>query len=400
MHTRKAILPLAILTLCACGPEPTGGELLVGEPSEIGEAQSAIMGGYVDDGDKHAVAIAHLASGSFGSCSGTLIAPNVVLTAQHCVAPTSGGGYVQCGQTTFGSMYPAAELYITTLTSLSFNAADYQRAKEIHVPAGPEFCGNDVAIIILDDPIYADQAEWAVPRVDEQLTAGEQYYAIGHGNTGDGQQGQGSVPTRRRRDTLWTQCVGIECGIASGIASSEWLGETGICSGDSGGGSYDLFDRVHGVASRGPQGCQSPVYGSVFAWGEWIKEITVYAAGFMGVDPPPWATGFPTDPAFDHEVGGECSVVEDCTSGACLDGYCTRMCNEAAYCPDGYECRADGWCQALPEEIDAPNAGGEELVVSNGCSVSAPSQDPTKPIPWAVPLLLGAGLFVARRRRS
>lgn len=402
MQSRKAILPLAILTLCACSSEPAESELLVGEP-DLGQAESAIMGGYVDDASTHSIGIAHLGGQGFGACSGTLIAPNVVLTAQHCVARTSGDGSVLCGSTTFSPPYDPSELYITTRTSLTLNAADYHRAREIHVVGGPEFCGNDVAVIILDSVVLEDEAQFAIPRVDEQLVAGEEYYAIGHGNTSDGGgqggPGGGSLPTRHRRDSLYTQCVGMECGVFNGVAESEWRGDTGVCSGDSGGGAYDLYGRVHGVASRGVYGCDAPVYGGVYLWGEWLKEMTVYAAGLHGIDPPAWATGFPTDPVYDQPVGDECTAVEDCASGACLDGYCTRMCNEAAYCPDGYECRADGWCELVPEEVEATNGNSDGLVVSNGCSVSAPTQDPTKPIPWAVPIFLGAGLFVARRRR-
>ena len=354
------------------------------------------MGGYLDTDDTHSVAIAHLSDQGFGSCSGTLIAPNVVLTAQHCVARSSGDGFVQCGITEFSPAYDPVELYVTTRTSLSNNIADYHRAREIHVAGGPAFCGNDVAVIILDDLVLPEEAQWAVPRVDAELTAFEEYYAIGHGNTTDG---GGGNPTRHRRDELFTQCVGSGCGLGSSIGSSEWRGDQGICSGDSGGGAYDVFGRVHGVASRGAQGCADPVYGGVFGWGEWLKEITVHAAGVGGIDPPPWSTGFPTDPLFDHPVGEACDSVDECSSGACLDGYCTRQCNELAVCPEGYECSPEAWCVAVPEPVEpAPAADESDLVVSNGCTISAPIPDPTKPIPWAIGALVAMGWM--RRRRA
>jgi MYXO-CTERM domain-containing protein len=353
------------------------------------------MGGEIDDTDTHAVSMAHVGSSGFGACSGTLISPNVVLTAQHCVAQTSGDGSVDCASTTFSPTFQPGELYITTATTLA-TTAKFHTAKEIRVVGGPNFCGNDVAVVILSDLVPPEEAQWATPRVDEQLTANEEYYAIGHGNTSDNAD-QGGAPTRHRRDGLYTQCVGEECGYLSGVFPSEWRGDAGICSGDSGGGSYDLANRVHGVASRGAQGCASPVYGGVFTWAEWLKEITVYAAGTAGIDPPPWATGFPTDPMFNHPVGAECRATEDCPSGACLGGYCTRPCNEAAICPEDYECNAELWCQQIPEPVEA--TPGQDLVVSNGCSISAPTEDPTNPIPWeTLPFALGAALLIRRRR--
>ena len=58
----------------------------------IDQSMNPISGGYSDSEDTAVVGIVSLANNSLGICSGTLIAPNVVLTAQHCVAPTSSAG--------------------------------------------------------------------------------------------------------------------------------------------------------------------------------------------------------------------------------------------------------------------------------------------------------------------
>ncbi len=385
------------MTLLALGSVACGDSspLHSDDPIEVAEASQPIMGGYLDTEDTHAVGLVHLSGYGVGACSGTLISPNVILTAQHCVANSSGGGAVSCGTTVFYPPYAASELYVTTRTSFTQNVADYHFASEVHVaPGGNQFCGNDIALIILGKPISSAEATPATPRVDVELAQFEEYYAIGFGAQFDAQNAPSG--TRYRRDGLFTQCVGGLCGIGSGITNTEWLGDTGVCQGDSGGGAFDLADRVHGVASRGSQGCTFPVYSGVFGHGQWIKDMTVYAAGLVGIEPPPWATGFPTDPVFNHPVGDACSDVDECPSRACLDGYCTRSCNEAAPCPDGYQCREDAFCEKVPEAPDvAPEGSGYEI--GGGCHIGGARRVAA---PWALVLVALAGVALARRRPS
>ena len=362
----------------------------------LGAAPSPIEGGYLDDFDKHVVGLIHLSNTNFGACSGTLIAPNVVLTAQHCVAPTSTGGGVQCGSPYFGAAYKANEFYVTTRTSFTQNESDYHPVSEVILPpGGSSFCGNDQAILVLAAPIEAGEAVPAVPRVDVSLAPDEEYYAVGYGAQYDSDNAPSG--TRQRRDGLFTQCVGAGCD-SYGIADSEFLGDTGVCQGDSGGPAFDLQHRVTGVASRGAAGCEFPIYGHVFGWGQWIKDVTVYATTSIGEAPPPWATGYPTDPAYSHPVGDACTQPADCASNACSGGYCTRLCIPEAPCPEGFECSGEGWCVKVEPPPAPPTASdpGDATVV-NGCT-AGPAKDPTKPIPWKWGALALA--VVALRRRK
>ncbi len=396
---RLPLLPL-IATLAAgaitgCAPEPEAQRLA----EAIATAPQAIQGGYLDDFDHHVVGMVHLSNMGLASCSGTLIAPNVVLTAQHCVAPVSGDGSVSCGVTVFGSQYDAGELWVTTHPEFTMDVANYHVGMEIVIPPGGNaFCGNDQAILILESPVPETEAVPAAPRVDESLVLGEEYSAIGFGQTCDGCDSG----VRYRLDDLLTSCVADDCP-SNYVAQTEWLGATGVCQGDSGGPAMDLLGRVVGVASRGGPGCSSPVYGHVFSWGDWIKNTVVYASGLAGLEPPPWASGWPTDPAYSHPVGAECTVPEDCPSNQCLDGYCTRACNEDAPCPEGFECLAEnGICTRIPEpEPETPSSSsGKETTVSS-CAVADIGDDPTKPTPWkAVPVLGGLLLLGLRRRRG
>ncbi|MBW2526701.1 MAG: trypsin-like serine protease [Deltaproteobacteria bacterium] len=337
-----------------------------------------------------------MASGGIGGCTGSLIAPNLVLTAQHCVAPTSDGGAVICGQTSFFDPYPANQIMATTATTMPFDPLGYKQGAELVLPPSDSaFCGNDMALVILAEPIDGAVAVPLVPRVDVALESSEIYSAVGYGQTYDSPSAPSG--TRYRRDGLSVYCVGEACGHFS-VDAKEWAGETGICQGDSGGPALDAYGRVVGVASRGGPNCSTPIYGHVPSWGQWIMETAVYAAGLMGAQPPAWATGWPTDPAYSQPVGAACGAPEQCPSQICHEGVCSRLCNDAAPCPAGFGCSVElGICErrlllAPDDSID----NGEPT----GCTVAPAggADDPTQPIPWAIVAGLAALARLRRRR--
>src|SRR5205085_679471 len=63
------------------------------QTSSLGQVDQSIIGGEPDTTHHGVVSLLKQAGGGFyPACSGTLIAPNLVLTAHHCVASLSGGG--------------------------------------------------------------------------------------------------------------------------------------------------------------------------------------------------------------------------------------------------------------------------------------------------------------------
>jgi hypothetical protein len=415
--------PLVALSLVACGPAEAPGPA-----ASTGVAEEAIKGGYTDTTDVNVVGIYDSSAGAL--CTGSLIAPNLVLTAHHCVAPVLNevNGGVSCSVTKFGKPNSAYGFYVTTKGELSQNMGDYHTVHSVEVPpvsGSAAFCGYDAAALILSKPIDMAEAAPLVPRVDTVLQPKEQYYAVGYGAT----DGQGSgAGTRRRLDNLFIDCVGEGCAdyVPTYLRKQEFIGDKGTCEGDSGGPAFDMQHRVVGITSRGDANCQMSIYTQVYGWADWIKSLGVKAAQAGGYDPPPWATGWPTDPAFSGQPGATCNADTDCPAAKCIVGgpngnYCTRRCDAATPCPDGYQCDAGaGVCLQIPPPDPTPGTGGGSPGAGGGdatstpkssvpkqpmpvfeqttCAVAIVGADPTKPDPWFAGAVAAIALAASRRR--
>ncbi len=258
------------------------------EPQELATVRQGIKGG-TEDTQHSAVVGIFLRTGAL--CSGTLIAPNLVLTAHHCVARISSEQVV-CGQSTFGQKYPANYLYVTTRSRMSQNAGDYIPASEVIVPDGSnDMCGDDIALLVLSRSIPSSQAVPITPRIDQPVKYGETYTAIGYGATGDASTGGASgAGVRRILTGLKVSCNGDVCPSYTSVQSDEWLGDAGTCQGDSGGAALDQYGRVLGALSRGGQGCTSSIYSGVSGWSDWLRQNAQHAAQVGGYTAPGWAT--------------------------------------------------------------------------------------------------------------
>jgi len=127
------------------------------------------------------------------------------------------------------------------------------------------------------------------PRLATPPAIGELYSAIGYGDDGDG-----GIGFRHRRDDLKVKCVGSACkslGLDHAPLSleSEFQGQTGLCGGDSGGPAVDANGLLFGVTTRGAATCSEPVYSRVDSHAAWLQSQGVRAAQFGDYALPAWA---------------------------------------------------------------------------------------------------------------
>jgi len=281
--------PFAALTLAAlfvrCAPEGR----------EVAAARASIAGGYEDATDAAVVGFRDM--GGNATCTGSLIASNLVLLAQHCVARVPTGPLTPT--TVFGATHPVPFLFVTTQATFGARRQDYHGVSEVIVPPGERTVfGEDIALVVLSEPVAPSEARPIAPRLDAPPDVGERYAAVGYGATSafgtDNDR-------RRRRDDRLVACVGRACNGGRGYAT-EWIGGDGPCAGDSGGPALDAEGRVIGVMARGGVNCVLPTYTLVTAYRTWLVAEARRVAQRTGEPLPAWADEASADRGADAAV--------------------------------------------------------------------------------------------------
>jgi V8-like Glu-specific endopeptidase len=413
--------------------------------SDVASSQAQpVQGGTVDTTHNFAVGVI-TTTGLL--CSGALIAPNLVMTARHCVDQSPSQIDCTSAATVFGAQHTStSNFWITTYYKTSQNNQGWHQAKQIFTTPGNKVCGNDMALIELTDNVSLSEAggSFVTPVVQYSISDHTRYStsvtALGYGDTSATTQDAG---TRHILQNVAIACIPgdstIDCPsqVMTQVSTNEFVSGDSTCEGDSGSSAYEQrnFNKnvpvSFGVLSRGGASgstCVEPIYTRTDSWKDFIVQTALTAASDGGYTPPSWTSAAPpppTDGGTDSggttadggtappagSLGATCADNTDCDSGLCLsdDGGQTYVCS-APCDPTGngsdcgaanYQCVDDGsgtstgYCFPAPPSSFNSNGGG-------GCSVG--TSDPSKPVPWGTLTLGAAYLAVAlvrsRRRRD
>ena len=277
-----------------------------------------------------------------------------MLTAYHCVAELSGDS-VDCQRSRFGPMFPTNALDVVTDQNAPRASRSYRIREIIGPNANPAICGADIALLVLDSPIPANVAQPVAPRLEEPAQPGEPIAASGYGMSSGNQNSAG---LRRRRNDGQVNCIGRQCGIDEHMYATEIGAAAFTCQGDSGGPIFDAQERVIGVTSRGPVGCNADtafgIYTSVYTWGEWIRNSALRVANQTGVPAEPWAR----PPVRDDDMDTVPDDVDNCLNasnpdqgdldedgvGDACDPQLDRECSVCRTCAQDSECGPGAYC--------------------------------------------------------
>lgn len=298
-----AFLVVAALSASACGAPP---------PAErTASTSSAIQGGQPDTTHTFVVGVlVQLGGGVSGLCTATLLAPNLAVTARHCVAPPDGTT-VDCKSATFGTQVAPSNLFVVnapTFDQMKPQASELVPVAQIITPQPQTICGNDIAVLLLAQSIQLDA--YAEPSINPPMTDHNAYATsiseIGYGL--DSPTDMSSAGIRRIRENVDLVCIPNDSSfndcfsdpaVKSAMSANEFQSGDGTCEGDSGSSAFDQRAAdagkwiSFGVLSRGAtQGstCSTAVYTRFDAWGSMLVDAAQRAAAMGGYAVPAWTT--------------------------------------------------------------------------------------------------------------
>ena len=326
------LLPFALLAAAACA-----------EPGLDSSRQSVIGGAPTPAGMYPSVGALYDTAGQFFFCTGTLIAPDAVLTAGHCITPGDPPPAFTFDHDTRGAVTTVAGASVAVHPMFDLDRALGDGPSQYY----------DLAVLKLATPVTTVRP-MVLPSPAEAagLTAGRALMLIGYGQTVDGNPGSAGVKYHGQAPIIRTSPSELQIGNPGQIQN---------CYGDSGGPALvDLGAgfRTVGIVSRG------------------------------ATADPACATG-----GVDTRVDFYLSWIRQQAPGACVGG---EACAGGPGDPPGEDPPGDDPPGDDPPGEDPPGDDGYGETITGGCSTGGGGGAGGLALAFVA---LGLALAVRRRRR-
>jgi hypothetical protein len=373
------------------------------DAERLATASSAIVGGVASTAAEDFIVYITGEYDGRDDCGAAVVAPNLLLTAKHCLKLFDRATKSKCdgtGEPVIGSAGGYATGNVPATEFIVYPGVDGRRrflnkeppaarGKTIIDDGTPTFCSHDLAFVVLDTPLT--DVPIARLRLGKRPDAfPDLKLAIaGWGSAESGFPYNGApTPTRLRRGGITIRRVGaptLDPNATGDLGPRTFEAGPGGCTGDSGspgfdeqtGGVLGILVRALNTDSSNPVSpCASDsvsnVYMTITDFDKLVREVFATAGAspwIEGKDAPGWA-----------KFNETCTGNLECESGLCAGSRCNVDCAKGAQtCPAGYVCGPSGACETPAPDTQAPDASSatsspaidEAASSSDGCTAGS-----------------------------